>query len=598
MKSVLLILFAAVFAATAAVPRFSLAGGVYTNDITVGLTASPQGAVIRLTTDGSDPTATSQRYAAPLALTNSALIRARAFEGDAPSGAIVSETYILLDPAILDFKSELPLVVINTFGQRLSPKVKTPVSVRFIDRGSDGRAVLTGPADFEGRATLKIRGHSSLQFPKHSYSLKTRDESGQSLKAPILGFASDSDWVLYAPYPDKTLMRDVLAYDLSRRMGHYAPRTRFVEVFATRSDRKLGMQSYVGVYVFEERIKRAHERVNIARLQPSDIAEPDISGGYIFKKDHEESPGGIRTSQGQHFYFVDPKERDLAPSQKTWLRRYLNRFEQALYGPDFKDPARGYAAYIEPESFIDYHWIVEVSKNIDGYRLSNYLHKDRNGKLKMEPIWDWNLSFGNANYMEGWTPEGWYWPLVSQKDYLWFPRLFEDPDFNQKHIDRWAQLRTNELAVSNILSRVDSFAMQLREAQKRNFKRWRILNRPVWPNSYVGQSYAEEVDWMKQWIEERIAWIDQQFPSAPTLSLNAPTAPARRTARLRAAKGEIYYTLDGTDPRAPGGSVSPKARRYTEPVSLSAEIKLCARARSKSTWSAPLTFVKSETSPK
>src|SRR5262249_35036971 len=147
-------------------------------------------------------------------------------------------------------------------------------------------------------------------------------------------------------------------------------------------------------------------------------SEPEISGGYIFKKDHEDfgATGGFSTASGIHFFYVEPREDQITDRQKAWLSRFLNQFESVLYGPDFADPKHGYAAYIDPASFIDFQWIVEMSRNVDGYRLSNYLQKDRNGKVKMEPIWDWNLSFGNANYLDGWKTDGWYWKHVPDKD--------------------------------------------------------------------------------------------------------------------------------------------------------------------------------------
>src|SRR6059036_1353866 len=94
-----------------------------------------------------------------------------------------------------------------------------------------------------------------------------------------------------------------------------------------------------------------------------------------------------------------------------------------------------------------------MSKNIDGYRLSNYMHKDRLGKLKMDPVWDWNLSFGNANYLNGWLTNGWYWSQTGGTDYPWFARLFQDPDFTQRYIDRWRELRKDVFATSNLLAR-------------------------------------------------------------------------------------------------------------------------------------------------
>jgi hypothetical protein len=572
--------------------QFSLAGGVYTNDLKLQLSAKAPATSIRFTLDGSEPTARSAVYSSAIAITNSALVRARAFVGKMPDGPTVSETYTLLDRDLWEFSSNLPLVVINTFGQGLSPDNKMPASIRFIDRGPDGRTSLTGTPDFVSASTIKIRGYSSLQFPKHSFSLQLKDEAGNKLKASILGFPADSLWVLYAPYTDKTLMRDVLAYGLSRDMGQYAPRAQYVELFLSRSGHKLSQRHYAGVYVLEEKIKRSKDRVNLEKLTPADSKKPEITGGYIFKKDHEDrgSAGGFRTSHGIHFFFVDPKEEELTELQKAWLTGYLNRFERALYGPDFKDPVHGYAEYIDPDSFLDVHWVVELSKNIDGYRLSSYLHKDRNGKLKAGPIWDWNLSFGNADYLEGWMPDGWYWPLISQRDHLWFGRLFEDADFKQKYIDRWSQLRTDQFATSNILAKVDAMSLQLQEAQERNFKRWRILGQHVWPNSYVGKTYTEEVNWMKRWIKQRIAWIDSQFLAPPSAVITNGAKVSDRFLSLQVPAGEIYYTLDGTDPRSSGGSVSPKAQLYRNAISLGEKAEIMARVYAKKSWSAPVIY--------
>ena len=186
-----------------------------------------------------------------------------------------------------------------------------------------------------------------------------------------------------------------------------------------------------------------------------------------------------------------------------------------MYGPNFTDPKRGYRAFIEPGSFIDHHIIVEATKNVDGFRFSTFYHKDRNGRVKMGPLWDWNLSFGNANGKEGWLPENWLWPQLDDQQYTWFRRLFDDPDFAQAYVDRWAELRKSVLATPRVLARIDEFASELDEAQERNFERWPILGHAVAPNWFVGSSYDEEVQWMAEWIEARLTWMDRQFVAAP-----------------------------------------------------------------------------------
>ncbi|MBI3417012.1 MAG: CotH kinase family protein [Verrucomicrobia bacterium] len=639
--------------ARVAPPKFSIRGGVYTNNLSVKLEADSPSAVIRYTLDGTEPTAAAAQYANPIQITGSTFIKAAIFEARTPVSGMASQSYILADEALAEFSSNLPLVVLNTFGQQIPHGEKAQTSARFIDP-KGGRSKLLGAADFDGRGDINVRGHTSLRYPKHSFHLKTKDDAHQPLKASILGLPKDSDWILYAPYPDKTLMRDVLAYELSNQIGRYAPRTKFVEVFVNESGRKLSQRDYAGVYVFEEKIKRGKSRVDVEKLGPDDNAEPNVTGGYIFKKDHLDNvemgsqngggmpmggggfsgsrdgfptgpgafPGnpngflptegqeyigrgvgregllsfagrffgnraGVITGHGNQFLFVEPKAGEMTARQKTWLARHLDKVESVLYGDNFSDPKTGYAAYLDPDSFIDYHLLVETTKNIDGFRFSTFYYKMRNGRIKMGPLWDWNLSFGNANGKQGWIPEHWYWPQLDDQQYSWFRRLFEDPDFAQRYVDRWGELRTNQFAVANIHARIDQMATLLDEAQARNFKRWRILGHSVWPNTYVGRSYEDEVTWMKQWIRTRLEWIDKQFIPAPVFSLKSGRVPKDSNLSLQAAGGKIYYTLDGTDPRLPGGALSPQARTYEATLNLNENVVIFARIKRGNRWSYP-----------
>jgi hypothetical protein len=585
-------------AARGATPQFSMPSGVYSDNFKVQLKA--EAGTIRYTLDGSEPTAASAKYSAPLEITNTTLLKAKILDSASAQAATASRTYIMVAEDLAAFDSNLPLVIINSFGQNIRYAQKTPVSVRLIDPQGK-RSVWSSDANFDGRGELNIRGHTSLRYPKHSYHLKTKDEDQNPDKVPLLGMPEESDWVLYGPYPDKTLMRDVLGYTLSNEIGRYAPRTRFVELFLCESNRKMSQRDYLGIYVFVEKVKRSKNRVNLEKLTPKDNAEPSLSGGYLFKKDHTDdidtnegvfrTPAskqqGFTSSQGSHFYYVEPAGDEITPAQKSWLRQYVNSFERVLYGDRFKDPKTGYAAFIEPDSFIDHHLLVELTKNIDGFRFSTFYYKDRGGKLNMGPIWDWNLSFGNANGREGWVPEGWYWPQLDDQQYSWFRRLFEDPDFAQRYTDRWGELRTRQFSLTNIYSHIDQWAQQLDEAQARNFRRWRILGKHVHPNFYVGATFKEEITWMKQWIKKRLDWIDQQFPGAPAFSLKSGQVDRGAKLELRALAGQVYYTLDGSDPRASGGAVSASAVNYRAPITLNDPARVCTRALVKGRWSYP-----------
>ncbi len=560
-------------------PVFSKRGGVFTDTVKIELNARE--GVVRYTLDGSEPNASSQAYAESITLSGSTLIKAKTFAPDLLPSGTVAETFTLLDESTAGFTSNLPLIILNPIGQYISANNRSTVSMRFVNAGK-GRNSLTSAADYDGRASVNLRGFSTLRQPKNSLTLRLIDENNDKVKASLFGLPKESDWVLYAPYSDKTLIRDALAYELSNQMGRYAPRTRFVEVYLDRSGGKLGQRDYMGVYVLVEKIKRDKNRVNIAELSASDTTEPNITGGYIIKRDHSERyEQSFRTGQGNHFYYVHPDPEDMSREQMNWISRYMTRFEQALYGPDFRDPARGYAAYLDVDAFIDQHWLIEMSKNIDGFRYSAYLHKDRGGKLQAGPAWDWNLSFGNADYYDGSDPSGWYTDRLRDSEICWFRRLSEDPEFTQRAIDRWGELRRSVFATQTVLARVDEMVAQLNEAQARNFRRWPILGRRVNPNDFVGDTYEEEIKWMKQWIQKRLAWIDGQFIAPPTLT------HADGNVALRASSGKIYYTLDGTDPRLPGGAVSPKAKTYSAPIPLNSAANLLARVQHRNGWSSP-----------
>jgi hypothetical protein len=659
---------------------FTPAGGAFVEKVSVKLSAQETGATVRYTLDGSEPDETSPAFSKPLELRRGTLVRARAFPEAGIPSAIVAEAYTILADDLADFSSNLPLVIIDSFGTNITHEAKIVAGVQFFDAGKE-RTKLTANVNYSGPCWINIRGRASLRYPKNSFTVKTLNGDGDPARAALLGMPADSDWVLYAPYPDKTFMRDVLAYELHREMGHWAPRTRFVEVFVSQADSAVSRRDYVGVYVLMERIKRDKSRVDIGKLKADDNAEPRITGGYIFKKDHIDSGGGPAGGEGMvgvststragfptgpggfpadpkgfppaarvttrsssssssssrrttvyvtnhfgfpahmpaaelqrdntvrddfestvkeeesfktlrrtnEFFFVEPEPDELTAVQKAWLKRHLNDVESALYGDKFRDPKEGYYAYIDPDSFIDYHMIVETTKNVDGFRFSVFFSKDRGGKIKADPIWDWNLSFGNANGKQGWIPEYWLWPQLDDKEYTWYRRLFEDPDFAQRYADRWAQFRTNVFATERVLARVDAIAAQLEEAQKRNFEKWPILGRSINPNYFVGSTYEEEVTWMKKYIQTRLDWIAKQFVPLPKLSLTKQGQGS--VADLSVPGAEILFTLDGTDPRASGGAAASSAQAYKGAIELKPGTKLFARARDGERWSGVMMHV-------
>ena len=509
-------------------PVFSYDGGQYSEPFNLSL-SSAEGADIYYTIDGTEPTLENGiLYTNPIAISGSYPIRARAFK----EGALASETktqiYNQLSGDLLNFSSNLPLVIINDYRSQLSPGDRTPGSITFIEADNGDRIRLTSENFLQSRMVINKRGSSSLSFPKNMYGFHLRDEVDGNRKEALLGLPEEHNWILYAPYTDYTLMRNVIAYQLSEDQGWYAPRTKFVELYRHTGNGPVTRAHYHGVYVLVERIKWDNNRVDITKIEPHENSEPEISGGYIIKKDRlNEGESGIRTRRGTLLAHVRPNEEDISNEQQAWIHNYMSEFEDALYGPDFDDPQNGYEKYINVDSFIDYFLHTELLKEIDGYRLSTFMYKDRGEKLIMGPVWDYNLSIGIADYLEGWIPQGWYYIQASNDCFVgcgvrdWYLRLMEDDRYMKRMQDRWWELRQTAFSRDHLFGLIDDNTDLLSESQRRDFDKWPRLGTYTWPNWFVGNTWMEEVNWMRDWLDQRITWMDSQMGVQPETVLKS-----------------------------------------------------------------------------
>lgn len=206
----------------------------------------------------------------------------------------------------------------------------------------------------------------------------------------------------------------------------------------------------------------------------------------------------------------------------------------------------------------------------------------------MGPVWDWDNAFCNPFFRNQWKTNGWRFEVAADPDYTWYRRLFEDPDFLQRYIDRWSELRTNILATSNVLALVDTIAGPIREAQARNELRW-----PPGTSSLIvtdtNKLFTAELTWLKDWISGRLSWIDsQEFPKPVAQTVHEEPAGPPKVA-LAWLTGRLFYTTNGTDPRAPGGGVAPAAIEYSRPIATSGGTMITARVRSSyGLWSTPV----------
>ncbi len=421
--------------------------------------------------------------------------------------------------------SNLPIIHINTEGQNIVDEPKIMAKMQVINNANGINHFKDTVFEYDGDIGIEIRGNTAQMFPKKSYTIETRLSDGSNNNVELLGLPKENDWVLHGPYSDKSLMRNALAYHIGNGMGNWNPHNRFVEVTINNE--------YRGVYLLVEKIKIDKNRVDIATLKPEDIAGDQLTGGYIFSIDRQQegswnSPYIGRTgTYWTTFSYIDPKYDELNDTQRDYLRNYVTQFEDVLYGNNFKDPVSGYRAFIDVESFIDYLFITEISRDIDGYRVSVFFHKDKDskdGKIKLSPFWDYNLCFGNANFYGGGTIEGWTADGIGRGDQgneipFWWERFSEDPYFQTTLKYRWNDLRAEVLSDNSVHHFIDSVHYLLRDAQMRNFEKFDILGNFVWPNVNVGQTYENEVGYLKNWMTERMKWLDAQFaqivPSYP-----------------------------------------------------------------------------------
>ncbi len=422
--------------------------------------------------------------------------------------------------AQVDFTdSNLPIVVINTFGQNIIDEEKITCEMGIINNGPGVRNYLTDPYnDYFGSIGIELRGSTSQQYPKKSYGIETRDSLGIKLNTSILGMPSENDWILYGAYPDKTLMRNEITFSIFSRMQPWSPRYVYCELMLNGT--------YRGVYSFIERIKRDDDRIAIATLDSNDIAGDSLTGGYIFKID-KLTGSSITTWTSPYqdkllYLYHDPEDIELTIEQSEYIKDYVTAFENAVYGPDFSDPELGFRKYIDMSTFADFFLMQELGRTVDGYRSSSFMYKDKDsngGKLKCGPMWDFNLSYGNADYCDAYDTTGWQYnfatvcPDFSTEPPHWWPVLLEDPGYRRLVKCRWEELRNTILQTDSINAWIDSVASYLDESQTRNFEKWEILGEYVNWNYFVGDTYKEEIDYLKWWFEARSTWLDINLPS-------------------------------------------------------------------------------------
>jgi hypothetical protein len=537
---------------------FSRPSGSFTAPFTVELSSGAADGVIRYTLDGTLPTSNSPVYAAPLLITNTAHVRARAYRERLLPGPPRSEAYLGLFTNVVGFTSTLPVLIMGTFGRQIPASTHGSFVHLSWFEPVNGRTSLTNPPVFTTRSGFRLRGSTSAGFPQSGYALQFLDEFNEETEHAVLGLPPESDWILYAPNAyDPVMIHNPFIHQLSRDMGRYSPRTRFLEVYVARSAGPVKEVHYQGLYVLEEKIKIGKHRVNIESLGAEDLKPPNVTGGYLLKFDRVgPGEGGVRSTGDRGLVYVEPKEQIISlpqrAPQRAYLETFFSDFERALHGANWRDPASGYRAYLDVDAAIDFHVLEVLSGNVDAMVLSTYFHKPRHGKIVCGPHWDFDRALGSTDGRDD-NPRNWNTgPFFGGE---WWPRLFSDADFWQQWVDRWQELRRTHFARANLDRLIDRLAAEVRETQPREYQKWGLQAR--------GGSYQSEIDLMKSWLSNRVDFIDGELTQPPRFSREGGrVAPGFALSFDRPTNITVYYTLDGSDPRLSQGAVSSNALTY------------------------------------
>ncbi|WP_158748239.1 CotH kinase family protein [Acidobacterium sp. S8] len=412
-------------------------------------------------------------------------------------------TVSLENPSFVPTTMNLPVVRITT--QDNAPILNKTDYVQGNVTITPGTA---DPADspYTGPMEAHLHGNSTIEMPKKPYKVKLNS------KAPLLGMPSNKNWILLANYDDKALMRNYVALELSQRLSMpWTPSSVFVELFVN--------DQYEGNYQLTQEVDIGKTQVNITEMDDTDNSGKALTGGYLLEIDqHQDEDFVFTTPHGVEFGLQDP---DPATSeQSSYIQSYVQEAEDSLYSGNFTDSTTGWRSYFDQNTLINWYLTNEIMGNVDAdFYSSDYVYKDKNNPLLyMGPVWDFDISSGNVNYAPIVSPDIWW----VGTDAAWYSRLFQDPKFTDAVIARWKQVKASQL--DTLPAFIDQTAANLNQSQQNNFQRWPILGVAVWPNSEVAGSYQGEVDFLKSWLTQRIAWMDSQFSQGigPTGSGSGP----------------------------------------------------------------------------
>ena len=410
--------------------------------------------------------------------------------------------------------SNLPIVVIETDGGAAipdEPKILGSMKIIWHQDGSRNYMSDIDNPDFlnyDGRIGIELRGYSSQMVSnKKPYGLTTlQNDNVSNNNVSLLGMPTENDWILNSLAYDQTGMRDVLAYELSEDLGQYAARRKYCEVVLNGD--------YQGLYVFMEKIKVDKNRVNIEKIDADCNQMPEVTGGYIVQANRADNdPLAWRMLTYLHgwwnwpvyteFLHEYPKHENITDTQNNYIHQvFLDLEEKAnSHNTSITD---GITSVIDIPSFVDFMMMAEFTSNVDVYHLSTFFHKDRCGKLRAGPIWDYNLSFGYDAFNDRSGYDVWQFDNGDNTGPRFWKDMFDTDEFRCYFSKRWFELTEDGMTLdyNRIVNRIDEIDALIAEAIQRDNQRWNQM-----------QQHEQYVNDMKTWLQQRIDWLNQNIGS-------------------------------------------------------------------------------------
>ncbi len=409
--------------------------------------------------------------------------------------------------------SNLPIVVIETDnGVTIPDEPRVYGNMKIIWHQDGSRNYLTDVnnpefLNYDGRISIETRGSSSQMLPKKPYGLTTLQEDDETNNnVSLLGMPKENDWVLNSLAYDQTGLRDVLSYELSEKLGHYASRRVYCEVVVNND--------YRGLYVFMEKIKVDDNRVNLQKMEETFNSYPEVTGGYLMQTDRAEYGNTAWTmptyisnwwggSEDATFIYGYPKAENITNEQTNYIHGVFNALSSKAGSHDTSITS-GIPSMIDIPSFVDFMLIGEFSSNVDVYQLSTFFHKDRKGKLRAGPVWDYNLTFGHDEFGARSRYDVWQFDNNDNVGPKFWKDLFDTDEFKCYMAKRWFEVTAegNVMDYHLLCSRMDELNEWITEAVGRDNQRWSKMTQ-----------HASEIQAMKIWMYQRIHWMNSHIGS-------------------------------------------------------------------------------------